>query len=391
MMTNKHKSSRGRSSGLEYLAALLVLAFTVQLSVMSGANARGVSVYTVAKVKIDARADNAVIAKQLALKKGPLLALKLVFKKMATFRAYDRLSTLTSADADSVIDGYSVRSERNSSTRYIALLDYNFSRKKLQALFVKKGVPFIDRRSKKQVLMPVFRVADEKVLGKKNGKNWWRAWRTIDLKHALTDTRLYKAKQADHDIWQKIVDGDVQQYALLSDQYATSKLILVDAHLNDLKDRLALRIFGKDHVGTIDYTQEIPLSNGADRSDYETVAKIAFGILEGRWREPQISGDVVAVLTTSLDQDEAASSKRLIHETIFLRVAFRGLRNWQQIKKRLQRIPGVQKMQINSLSPRGADVRLKYPGGINRLQSQLSVYNFAVDQQGGESVLRSLK
>ncbi len=388
-MTLKHCISKASPFGHGLLALPLALVLVVQPGYGEPVMARAASVYTIAKVKIDARADNAVIAKQRALQEGPLQALKLMFKRLAPFRAYDRLASLTPAEADEVIDGFAVRSERNSSTRYLALLDYKFSRKKLQSLLVKKGVPFFDQRSKKQVLMPVFRGTDDQSVDKKNSRNWWRAWRTIDFKHALTDTRLYQPKQGDHELWQKITNGAGQQYDILRDRYAASKFILVDAQLNSQKNRLVLRIYGEDHVGPIDYSQEIPFKDGASAKNYETVANIAFGIIEGRWREPRITGDVVAVLSAPGQLDEAASSKRLIHETVFLRVAFRGLRDWQQIKKRLQTIPGVQKMQVNSLSPRGADVRLKYPGGIERLQSQLSAYRFALDRSGKDLVLRS--
>ena len=390
-MTLKHCILKASWFGQRFFTLPLVMALALQLTGAGSAMARGASVYTIAKVKIDARADNAVIAKKQALKEGPLQALKLMFKRLAPFRAYDRLASLTLAEADAVIDGFAVRSERNSSTRYIALLDYNFSRKKLQTLLVKKGVPFFDTRSQKQVLMPVFRSADDQSAEKKNSRLWWRAWRTIDFKHALTDTRLYQPKQADQDLWNKISNGERQSYDALRDLYAAPKLILVDAQFNSQKDRLILRIYGEDHVGPIDYSQEIPVKEEGLAQNYEVMARIAFGIIEGRWRESQIAGDVVAVLSPSNQLDEAATSKRLINETVFLRVAFRGLRDWQQIKKRLQRIPGVQKMQVNSLSPRGADVRLKYPGGIERLQAQLSAYRFALDQGGKDLILRSTK
>ena len=390
MIFNYSLSETG-TAGRQKNAALLMLVLAFQWFFHGPAMAVGASVYTVAKVKIDARAQNAVIAKKKALEEGPLLALKLIFKRLAPFRAYDRLATMTRAEADEVVNSFAVRSERNSSTRYIALLDYQFSQKKLQALFVKKGVPFYDGRSQKQLLIPVFRQTEGRAVDKKHQKYWWRAWRTIDFKHGLTDTRLSKAKPSDQQLWQKISNGDKQQFNTLRSRYAGTRLILIDAQLNTERDRLELRLFGEDHTGPIDYIQEIPVYSGDIRQSYETAALIAFGILEGRWREPQIAGDVVAVVASSPDQDEAVSSKRLINETIFLRVAFKGLRDWQQIKKRLQRIPGVQKMQINSLSPRGADVRLKYPGGIGRLQSQLAAYQFSLDQASRDLVLRSVK
>lgn len=373
------------------LVVVVSLTAAVTLLPLNEAVARGVSVYTLAKVKLDVTADNAVDAKNQALKEGPLQALRMIFKRFAPFRAYDRLETLTAVEADNVIEGFAVRNERNSSTRYLALLDYNFSRKRLQALLVKKGVPFFDRRSGKQVLMPVFSGYQDENNSSENEKSWWQAWRAIDLKHALTDTKLYKAKSSDHQKWQQIIDGNYDHYRELRQRYAVKELILVDVRLNEQKDKLTLRIFGEDHQGFIDYSQEMPVEHGLKKT-YEMAAIIAFGIVEGRWREPQIAGDVVAVSTGSGDAaDSEASGRRLVDETIFMRVTFRGLRDWQQIRKRLQRIPGVQKMQVNSLSPRGADLRMNYPGGATHLQKQLASYGFAIDQNGNELTLRSIQ
>ena len=136
-MTLKHRLLSASPIGRKNIAIAFMVFMACQMIFIGQSVARGASVYTITKVKIDARADNAVLAKKRALKEGPLQALKLIFKRLAPFRAYDRIATLTLAEADEVVDGFAVRSERNSSTRYLALLDYNFSRKKLQALLVK--------------------------------------------------------------------------------------------------------------------------------------------------------------------------------------------------------------------------------------------------------------
>jgi len=361
------------------------------LLVPATARAGTASVYTLAKVKLDVRADNAVLAKKLAMKEGPLLALRQIFKRFAPFRAYDRLTTMTLDEADDVLDGFAVRSERYSSTRYLALLDYNFSKTRLQALMIKKGVPFFDGRSRKLKIMPVMTISDDEKENKKYQKYWWKAWRVADLKHALTNGRLYKAKSRDEQDWQKIVAGNFAPFAQMSQRYSTRKLLLVDAHPNVETNKLVLRVFGEDYMGPVDYTQEIPLENGLKES-FERAAHIAFGIIEGRWREPQITGELVAVSLTPGDKGGEPSQEighRLVDETFFMRVTFRGLRDWQQIRKRLQRIPGVRKIEVNSLSPRGADVRMSYPGGVDQLQTRLSPYGFSIDRNSGNLTLRS--
>ena len=387
--------SKSKFGGENSSLILLLVAIAMVFAPVTGAHARKASVYTVAKVKLDVRAKNAVVAKRKALKKGPLQALKLIFKRLAPFRAYDRLETLTHADANAVIEGFAVRSERNSSTRYLALLDYSFSRRKVQSLLSKRGVPFFDGRSQKQAILPVFLTLEEgqdssqNRQNTRNKRNWFRAWRTIDMKHALTNTRLLTAKKVDQESWQKIKAGEIEKFGELQARHSQRRLILIDAQLNEDKDKLILHMFGADGRGQIDYKQEIPVTQDL-RKDYQMVAVLAFHILEGRWREPQITGEVVAVAAYGADEAGNAG-RRLVQETVFLRVSFRGLRDWQQIRKRLQRLPGVQKMQVNSLSPRGADVRISYPGGANRLQTQLAAYGFSLDQQGGDLVLRSTR
>ena len=385
--------------GLPVVSLVVIMfAFVLVVPCKLWAADRNDLVYTVAKVKLDYRADNAVIAKQQALSEGPLLALRLMFKRLAPFRAYDRLKGLTLAEADEVIDGVAVRSEQNSSTRYLALLDYSFSRQKMRQLLIRKGVPYFDQRSRRQVLMPVSPPESENGeggagTGTGGGNDWWRAWRIVDMKHALTDTRLYRPKAVDRRDWEQIANGNRHKIALLYRRYATQNLVLAEAKADASGSKLVLRLFGKDQAGPIDYRQDIPV-RGDMKKAYEKAAIIAFGIIEGRWREPRITGEVVALPEITGEEENGGAPsvdvvKRLIAENVFLRVVFRGLKDWQQIRKRLHRIPGVQKLQVNSLSPRGADIRMVFPGGARRLQRQLASHQFRIDKRGDELVLRS--
>jgi hypothetical protein len=271
----------------------------------------------------------------------------------------------------------------------------------MQHLMTSKGIPFFDGRARKLVVMPVLskragpagQAGPDDKLQRGKMKLWWKAWVAQDLKHSLSNSHLYKAKSADQKTWQTIVAGDPSQLNELRQRYGANRLLLVEALPNAQGNKINLRIFGRDAMGPIDYTQEIILDGEKARNPrktYESAARIAFGIIEGRWREPRIEGDVVALAKSDGNEDASLVQARLVEETVFLRVAFSGLRDWQQTRAKLQRIPGVRKMQVNSLSPRGADVRISYPGGVRRLQAQLSSYGFSLEQQGKDLVLRSL-
>lgn len=346
---------------------------------------KAASVYAVDKVALDVSADNAVLAKEIALREGPLKALQVMFRRLAPFRAYAHLPTLTQKDAEAVLDGFSLRSERNSQTRYLALVDYSFSRQKLDALLTRRGIPFYAGRSGPQTVLvvPGGPVAADM-------ESWWQAWREVDIRHGLTDSRLLRGKPADIEAWQKIAAGDSAAYAPIAQRYDGQSVILVSAAMDEVREKLTLRLFGQDQAGPINYSQQLPVA-GAPEAAMRVAALITHGIIEGRWREPKIEGDVVAPSSEGGQVEQVSLGAKLVEETVFMRVTFNGLRDWQQIRNRLQRLPGVRDLQVNSLSPHGADVRLAYPGGLGRLEAQLSSAGFAIDRQGGDLVLRSLR
>ena len=81
-------------------------------------------VYTVGNYPVDARAANAVAAKEKALADGQQAAFRSLLKRVVPVTDHDRLKRLASLKSSDFFEGVSVRSERNSSTRYIASLDF---------------------------------------------------------------------------------------------------------------------------------------------------------------------------------------------------------------------------------------------------------------------------
>ena len=70
-------------------------------------------------------------------------------------------------------------------------------------------------------------------------------------------------------------------------------------------------------------------------------------------------------------------------------VAFAGLQQWQDIRARLARVPGVQALEILSLSARSANVAFQFSGGADRLGQQLATQNLVMQSAGNRWILRS--
>src|SRR5688572_4862645 len=103
----------------------IALAFTLAAGGAQRA-AAAEAVFTVANYPVEARADNAAAAKDRALADGQQAALRSLLKRLVQVTAYARIKRLRDVKAGDLVDGFKVRSERNSSTDYIASLDFTF-------------------------------------------------------------------------------------------------------------------------------------------------------------------------------------------------------------------------------------------------------------------------
>jgi hypothetical protein len=69
-------------------------------------------------------------------------------------------------------------------------------------------------------------------------------------------------------------------------------------------------------------------------------------------------------------------------------VPFSGLKEWQDIRARLVHVPGIQGLEVNSLSPRMASITFDYAGSLGLLQKVLGDYGFAFENRDENFVLR---
>ena len=132
----------GAAAGL-----LLAVALTLAAGAADRRAAAARAVFTVGNYPVEARADNAVAAKDRALADGQQAAFRSLLKRLVPVTAYARIKRLSGVKAGDLVDGFKVRSERNSSTDYIASLDFTFQSKGVRDLLRREGIPFTDEQA----------------------------------------------------------------------------------------------------------------------------------------------------------------------------------------------------------------------------------------------------
>lgn len=365
----------GRRAGVAWHAltgpCLAMLLFSVFAPPVS---AQASKVFVVAKLAVDAKAKNAVAAKRKALAIARQRAMRKLLKRITPFSAYERLPKVKASLVQDMLEGFSVRRERNSGTRYLATLDFTFQPMAVKQLLVGYGIPFTDQQAPPIRVLPIFLSGGAIKTGRADV--WRKGWLALDLAHALTPVRLAQPSPSlTPDAVQAVLSGDARAYEDLRGKYKTLTLVLAIASVDDTTGHLVSRLYGFDQSGSISLLRQDRIAGNDLKGTAKRAAEIALRVIEGRWK-----------LTRSV---VGGSGEAGGLQTLQMIVAFSGLQQWQQIRGRLAQVPGVQALEVISLSARSANVAFQFSGGAERLRTQLASRDLVLQNVGSRWILRS--
>jgi Uncharacterized protein conserved in bacteria (DUF2066) len=375
----------------------LVLGVAVAAAASLGSNARAqtaASLYEVAHIHVDFTASDAVAAQKRAMADAQSRAIQIVLRRLVPSSAYAQLPKLTPQEIDNLVEGVSIENDKYSTTRYIANLDISFNEQAVNQMLQGYGLTVSDERAPPIVILPVT-IDDGRVTGQ-GDEAWQSAWESQDLAHALAPAELVAPPPSlDLTGLNTILAGDVDAYNALQQQYGKDPLVIaVIQRSRDPKsgDVLETRLFGNDAVGNIDYTHQDPVTGNDLQEAASEAASFEFGLIEDRWKampqQPQQASlqqaapqGQSAEATSGYDQNNAIGDDTgaqppaqggVTPRNVVADVQFQGLAGWQNIHSKLAALPGVQDLEVNSLSPDEASITFDYAGTLGTLQKQLA-------------------
>jgi len=358
------------SRGLFFSIATLVL-----LSLSSQGQAQEKAVYTVARLNIDMQAKDAVTAKEKALAEAKRRALVIVFRRITPFNSADQFPDIKAKVLDNMIEGIAVQRERNSPTRYLATLDLTFDAQAVRSLLAEKGIPLSDQQADTITILPLY-IVNGKI--DHSGRDPWRgAWNTLDLTHSIVPVKLARSGPSlNMESLSGLLGGDPKAFVELRDKVKAEKLVLAIAEPTADGKTLTSRLFGFDRIGAIGLTRHDPVVGGDMKAAATYAASISQSILDGRWKLVQTPGGA------------AGGGGQAVAIDVY--VEFSGMSQWTDIRKRLTKVPGVNGVDVKSLSARSAQIGLQFPGGAESLASAVGSHGLSLDGSSGNAwVLRS--
>jgi len=366
-----------RNSSRVRRTALLLAFALLGPGLLAGAQAAE-TVFTVGNYPVEARADNAVAAKTQALADGQQAAFRSLLKRLVPVTAYPRIRRLASIKAGDLIDGYKVRSERNSATEYIASLDFSFQSKAVRDLLRREGIPFSDEQSPTLTVIPVWR--DGPAGTPRDDPTWTNIWKGLDLEHALTPVNLQTLrKEIQPSTINALAGGDGTAIRSLAGTYRSEHILIVMGEHDPAAKRLNIIVSGRDAVGAFTLPRAYRLDASDPAYTSELAAVVALGVLEGRWKATKTRGGGGGGGTGAVAASGPAD--------LLISVEFRGMGEWQDISRKLAATPGIEELDVAGLSARGARVTLRYAGGAERLTDALAGQGLALRNVGGNWVI----
>jgi len=353
------------------VVSVIVLALAGAASAEPNA-ARNDDVYTVGNYPVDAQAKNAVAAKKKALADGQEAAFHSLLKRVVPVTDYARLKRLSSLRSTDFFEGVSVRSERNSSTRYIASLDFSFRPDSVRAVLQQEGIPFVEEQAREIIVVPVVRNTQGAVEKGAAARAWVGTWRSLDLEHTLTPMDLQRLKPAIHpDSLKMLVDGTGGE-RILAGEYGRPYVVVAIAELDAATRRLNVTLVGIDAVGPINLKRSYRIFDDDTGYAMELAAVVGQGVLEGRWKAFKTGTGATAY-----------------GEQVAVEARYASLAEWRDMRQRLLELQGVNDLRINSESAQGAGLKLRFPGGGTALAAAVRSRGLSLQAAGASWVLQS--
>ena len=328
-----------------------------------------------ATVRVDATADAAGPARELARVDGQRRALVLVIDRLSGTTDSGNLPKLDDKTITDMVESFEVANERMSAVHYLADYTFHFRPSKVRRLtHTTDGAPtepnskpaVVEGSGKPLIVLPVFKDSVRSILW--DDPNAWRAaWGqrsadtgvtrlTVPLGDAsdLATIDAGRAEAGKPDALAAIAQrngGDEAIVALATARREGDKLVGLDLSIKRYRS------------GRLADTQETTLDakSGENAGDFlkRAADMIAGEIASGPKKSPGSRSDQQASLAAS--------------------VLIGSIGEWVSVRDRLASVPAIRKVDLLSLNRHEAKIQIKYVGGSDELKSSLAAVDLGLD------------
>lgn len=348
---------------------LLLLAATLLLAGPAFGQGRPPSLYTVSDIDVDATAQTALKARDIARLDGERRALRTLLERITAKEDLNRLPQANDTELEELLQDFEVVTEKTSAVRYIATITYRFQRDAVAQFLRAHGVGFAESRSKPVLVLPVLSAGGRPVLWE-DPNPWRAAWgEAPGIGEGLVPMRISTGELA-----------DVQA---------------IDAGQAFRGDKDALMALSRSYEGADVMVARAELSgSGPQRTIALSAIRYAGGYPDGNWtgsvraegNEPDDALFARAVAAVIAGVNDGWKHNMLSHggggsnasASLVATVPLTTLKDWVTIRERLRSVSSIQRLRLLALTKDTARVEIGYLGEPEALQIVLAQRDLAL-------------
>jgi len=328
--------------------------------------------FTVSGIEIAAKAGSAVEAKAIAIAEGQAKAFAVLITRLATPEDAALFASPDAESVQSVVAGYSLDDERTTASEYFADLTVRFNAGAVEFLLSRGNVRLAVEQAPPALIVPVLWSAGEAVIWG-DGNDWRAVWQRLDLENRLVPALLPLGDAADELIDpQALATADPAALELLAGRYGVDLALVAVVAYDLAQNRIEAALAGSGPRGPLDLREAGSIEAGGEQQAMTDMANRLLARLDREWRE--------AI---------AADPTRLARQSVAIGIPFDNLQEWVGIRGRIETAPGVDSVDVRTLSAGEAQIVVTYTGGFREFASALELQGLYLFDDGANWVIRT--
>ena len=311
--------------------------------------------YEIRDVRVDVTAETAAKARTQARAQAQRKAFARLLERITLFEDRERLPLLAGDELEILIRDFEVAGEKSSAVRYLARLHFHFKAGEVRSLLRDYDLPFAETMSKPLLVLPLYQTVGP--AGLWDDSNPWRdAWAGLPRSDSLVpvvmalgdleDVRTLSAEMA--------VAGDTERLMDLARRYDAASVLVPYA---------ALRIDPYQARTVL----EVRVSRFGDAGPEQTYAR-SFAALEGEEADALLTRAAAEIARSVEDSWKRDNLVRFGSQgATEATVPITGLKDWLAIKRRLEGISVVRKVDVVLMSREEVKILVNHIGDAEQL------------------------
>ncbi len=313
--------------------------------------------FTVSGTKVDASAESAIAARDLAMTQGRPAAWTKLYRRLTAASAWGKQPQLDENALLRLIRSFEVVGERRSTTRYLADVTFHFNPVAVRALLRQSNIAYTDTRSRPVLVVPV----TSGKAGFDPLSPWAMAWTDPALQQGLVPFVMPIIEGAEAALLSRPDLGQLDWATLapLARRYNVGAVLVASAS-EDAKTVQMVQISATGRTAA-----SFAYAQSTFAADAEVIAERAAEIWKSR---------------TSVD---FATRARLTAD-----VAFDSLDDWSKIRDRLGAVRAITGFDVVGLALHEAEINVTYSGRQEQLRDALAQQNLQLNNNNGQFSLQ---